>query len=62
MNKSPAEMIDEVYLTTVSRFPSEAEKSSLAAEWTNTAEADCRALMEDLFWSILSSKEFLFNH
>ena len=62
MSKSPAELIDEVYLTTASRFPSETEKSALVSEWTNTAEGDRRAFMEDLFWSILSSKEFLFNH
>jgi hypothetical protein len=62
MSKSPAELIDEVYLTTASRFPSETEKSALVSEWTNTPEVDRRAFMEDLFWSILSSKEFLFNH
>jgi hypothetical protein len=62
MNRSPAEMIDEVYLTSASRFPSEQERSALVTEWTNTPEGDRRAFMEDLFWSILSSKEFLFNH
>ncbi len=27
-----------------------------------TQDADKRMLVEDLYWSILSSREFLFNH
>jgi hypothetical protein len=27
-----------------------------------TPEAEQRAAVEDLFWAILSSREFLFNH
>ncbi len=58
--KTPAEIITEMYLRCFSRRPTEAELNSLvalAAEQQNTAEA-----LEDIFWSLLNSREFLFNH
>ena len=60
-NRSDAEIIDEAYLAALSRYPTEAEKSRLIAALAE-AGADRRLLIEDLYWSILSSKEFLFNH
>lgn len=60
-NRSDAEIIDEAYLAALSRYPTDAEKSRLA-EALASAGADRRLLIEDLYWSILSSKEFLFNH
>ena len=60
---SPATMtneqiIDEAYLSALSRLPSDAERELLAA-LAEAKEADRRQLVEDLYWSILSSKEFL---
>ena len=43
------------------RLPSEAEKAKLLAA-LDEAGAERREVVEDLYWSILSSKEFLFNH
>jgi hypothetical protein len=59
--KSDAEIIDEVYLSALSRHPTEAEKTQLLATLSEGG-ADRRLLIEDLYWSVLSSTEFLFNH
>ena len=56
------QIIEEVYLSALSRFPSETEKTKLLATLGETKDIEKRPLIEDLYWSILSSKEFLFNH
>jgi len=62
-SKQPDEkIIEEAYLLTLTRPPTEREKKK-AAELLATAQpADRRFTLEDLFWSLMSSKEFLFNH
>ncbi len=56
----PAALVEELYLRTVSRSPDAAERD-LAA--TAIARAgDARRGLEDLFWALLNSKEFLYNH
>jgi hypothetical protein len=61
------EIIDELYLAALSRFPTEKERSDalrLLAEGKQaeggTPEAR-RTVLEDLLWGILTGKEFLFN-
>jgi hypothetical protein len=61
-NMTDAQIVDEAYLSALSRFPTEAEKHKLAKMLAEAPAAEKRATVEDLFWSILSSKEFLFNH
>jgi hypothetical protein len=57
------QLIDEAYLLTLSRPPSAAEKTgmlqSLAAAKT---PEDRRTTLEDAFWSLMSAREFFFNH
>jgi hypothetical protein len=54
------ELLDELYLATLSRPPLEGEvKASL--EHVNKA-ADKRKAWEDVHWALLNSKEFLFRH
>jgi len=55
---------NEVFLATVSRLPSEAERAAINTALTNTAlTTDSRDLVfADLFWALLNSKEFAFNH
>jgi hypothetical protein len=58
--KTPAEIISELYLRCFSRRPTEQELGSLVAlvaEQQNSQES-----LEDVFWSMLNSREFLFNH
>jgi hypothetical protein len=58
--KTPAEIITEMYVRCFTRRPSEKELASLVAivaDQQNSQEA-----LEDIFWSLLNSREFLFNH
>jgi hypothetical protein len=55
-------IIDELYLSALSRPPSPEEKARLTALLAGAADPARRESVEDLFWGILSSKEFLFNH
>jgi hypothetical protein len=61
-NMTNEQIVEEAYLSALSRFPTDAEKAKLVAALAETSGADRRPIVEDLFWSILSSKEFLFNH
>ena len=58
--KSPAEIIDDLYIRCFTRFPTEKEKNGLLAE-VEPEENKQRAL-EDVFWALLNAKEFVFNH
>lgn len=60
--KSDEQIIDEVYLAALARYPTELEKSQTLKVLTETQDTEKRLLLEDLYWSILSSREFLFNH
>jgi hypothetical protein len=58
--KPDAAVIDEIYLSTLSRPPTAgelAEATQLIRASRNRAEG-----IEDLMWSLLNSREFLFNH
>ncbi|MEX0678284.1 MAG: DUF1549 domain-containing protein [Pirellulales bacterium] len=59
--KSNDAIIEEAYLAALSRYPTEPEKAKLLAE-LDDSKVERRELVEDLYWSILSSREFLFNH
>jgi hypothetical protein len=62
-DKWPAEkIIEEAYLGTVCRLPGEAEKAKLTKLLAEADEKDKRPVLEDIYWALLSSKEFLFNH
>ena len=60
--KSNEEILDEAFLGSLSRLPSTNEKTRSLKLLAVAGEAVRRAALEDLFWSLLSSKEFLFNH
>lgn len=58
----PEKVIQETYLSALSRYPAEAEKSKLLTALEKTKDSELRLAVEDLFWAVLSSKEFLLNH
>jgi VCBS repeat-containing protein len=56
--KPEPEIVTELYITTIGRGPSPAEQAALRK--LREATADARAFYEDLLWSLLNSKHFLF--
>ena len=54
------QILDEIYLGTLSRFPTEKERSVLRQAF-GTDGVTRRAAVEDVFWSVLNTKEFLYN-
>jgi hypothetical protein len=55
-------LIDEVYLAALARLPTVREKEQLRGLVDVETGGARRAAVEDLFWAVLSSREFLFNH
>jgi hypothetical protein len=55
-------LVQDAYLIALARQPTDAEKTKAAELLATAPPADRRATLEDLFWSLMSSKEFLFNH
>jgi hypothetical protein len=60
LNPEPEEIVENLYLRTVCRPPTEEELS----RWTHELKtaASLREATEDLFWALLNSREFAFNH
>lgn len=58
--KTPEEIVTELYLATLCRFPS-GEEIAVAQEFL-TASPTPREGYEDLLWSLLNSRYFLFSH
>ncbi|MFT5522818.1 MAG: hypothetical protein ACI9G1_004759 [Pirellulaceae bacterium] len=56
------EMIRRVYLCALSRLPTDAERKQLLATMEGAPQEEKRVVVEDLFWAVMSSREFLFNH
>lgn len=58
--KSHPEMFELLFLATLSRRPTQAEQKAFS---TALAEApDAKSFYEDLLWSLINSKQFLFIH
>jgi hypothetical protein len=59
---SDARIIEHVFLTAFSRYPTESEKSTLVAALGKARKDSRQQALEDMLWALLTSKEFLFNH
>jgi hypothetical protein len=59
--KSPADVIDELYERCFARKPTPDELNKLVGLVPQDADGKRQAL-EDVFWALLNSEEFMFNH
>ncbi|HEY2953114.1 MAG TPA: DUF1553 domain-containing protein, partial [Verrucomicrobiae bacterium] len=59
-NKGPAQAIEHLYLRCLARKPTDQELAKLTAFFKD--KKDMEAVLNDVFWSLLNSKEFIFNH
>jgi hypothetical protein len=61
--KSNDALVDEIYMLALSRKPTSPERAGLDKALAAAATpAEKRPIVEDVFWSVMSSREFLFNH
>ena len=59
-NATPEEMIEQLFIRSLSRRPTSIERTALR-ELVGDAVKD-RLIYEDIFWGLLNSTEFAFNH
>lgn len=60
-NLPPEQLAEELFLAGLSRFPTDRERQKMSEILSVASPEERRQAVEDLYWSVLSSKEFLFN-
>lgn len=58
-NQAPEAIVEELFLATLSRLPSEKERPQMLALFQEDGR---RGAVEDVLWALLNTKEFLYNH
>jgi hypothetical protein len=59
-NATPEEMVEELFLASLSRYPSLEERKTLLAKLSGSA--DRRKAAEDILWALVNHPEFSFQH
>jgi len=57
---TPAQVVETLYIRCLSRKPTPAEAEQF--QTLLAANPDPKPVLEDIFWALLNSREFLFNH
>ncbi|MGA8581208.1 MAG: DUF1553 domain-containing protein, partial [Bryobacteraceae bacterium] len=60
-NRNPREMVTQIYLTILSRYPTDEEWKTVVAH-SQSGAARGRAAAVDLAWALINSAEFLYRH
>ena len=61
--KSNEQIIEEMYWRSLARPPTQTEQTKLAGYFEEAkTSADRAVVLNDIFWAVLNSKEFIFNH
>ena len=59
--KTPEQVIEELYIRCLTRKPT-AEETQNIVEMLKEPDANSKQIYADLFWALLNSQEFMFNH
>ena len=57
---TPPQIVERLYIMTLTRKPTEEELAALSPLFAEGANVDQG--LEDVYWALLNSREFLFNH
>lgn len=60
--RDDADLLRELYWTTVSRAPTPREEEGMLAHLASKSGRDKRAALQDIAWALVNSKEFMFRH
>ena len=60
--KTPAQVIEAIYLRCLTRSPTPAEMKKLTDAVAAAPANEHQRALEDVFWAVLNSREFMFNH
>jgi predicted nucleic acid-binding Zn-ribbon protein len=60
--KEPRAIAEELYLTTLTRFPDDSEARDVAATIASQPPEKVNATLSDLAWALITSNEFRFSH
>jgi hypothetical protein len=65
-NKSPEQIVEDLYIRCFGRKPTDDEWSSVRAQLPGDDDKkkaeDTKKVLDDVFWALLNSEEFMFNH
>ncbi len=62
-NLSNDEIVDQLFLSALTRYPNQQERALFGTAFADVSnQDDRRALIEDALWTLINTKEFLFNH
>ncbi len=59
---APTDLVNQAWLLSLSREPNDRERAEFAPLLASTTPDEKRQATEDLFWALLTSREFLFQH
>ena len=57
---TPMQIVEQLYVTCLTRKPTEQEVAALAPLFAEGS--DVNRSLDDVYWALLNSREFLFNH
>ncbi len=60
-DKTPAAIVEDLYLSTHSRFPTKAEQAATLDLFNGKEAITRREAVEDVLWALLNTKDFLYN-
>jgi hypothetical protein len=60
--KTSEEVLAELFLATLSRFPTDADKKLFAEYQKKTDARDRKAALEGALWALINTREFILNH